>query len=55
MDWPPQCGGKFSFEGDFLRTHVCHLKPAAYLFYGFFLDIGMPEDFGRAQSALAGL
>lgn len=55
MEWPPQCSGKFSFERDFLGPLVGELKPAAYPVDGFFLDIGVPEDFDRAQSALAGL
>ena len=55
MEWPPQCSGKFSFESDFLAPFVDELKPVAYPVEGFFLDIGVPEDFDRAQSALAGL
>ena len=55
MEWPPQCSGRFSFEKDLLGPLVGKLKPAAYRVDGYFLDIGVPEDFDRAQSTLAGL
>jgi D-glycero-alpha-D-manno-heptose 1-phosphate guanylyltransferase len=43
---------KFSFEKDYLETHI-----ASRRFYGFiqdqyFIDIGIPEDFERAQTEL---
>ena len=53
LPWPPQCTGKFSFEKDVLATQVAALAPLAYPVQGFFLDIGVPEDFDRAQTALA--
>ena len=42
-------GQKFSFEADFLEKFVADL-----VFYGFvsdtyFIDIGIPEDFAKAQ------
>ncbi len=53
LPWPPQCTGAFSFEKDVLAVKVSELQPAAYPVQGFFLDIGIPEDFDRAQIALA--
>jgi D-glycero-alpha-D-manno-heptose 1-phosphate guanylyltransferase len=44
--------GKFSFEVDFLQPHCATLQPSAYVSEGFFIDIGMPADFDRAQSEL---
>ena len=52
LDWPPQRAGKFSFERDFLAVRVSALRPAAYPVQGLFLDIGVPEDFDRAQTLL---
>lgn len=53
LPWPPQCTGAFSFERDFLETRANELQAAAYQVQGFFLDIGVPEDFDRAQTALS--
>ncbi len=41
--------GRFSFEADLLRPEIARLRPAAYLASGFFIDIGVPEDYARAQ------
>ena len=54
LPWPPQCTGAFSFERDFLAAQASKLQAAAYPVQGFFLDIGVPKDFDRAQFALAG-
>ena len=43
----------FSFESDFLVPGVQSLKPLAYPTYGLFIDIGVPDDYARAQSLLA--
>ena len=51
--WPPNLPAKFSFETDFLMPEVSRIAPAAYRVEGFFLDIGIPEDLDRAQTALA--
>ena len=43
--WPghlPEC---FSFEFDVLVPFVARLHPAAFICRGYFLDIGIPEDF----------
>ena len=53
--WPPELSGKFSFETDFLAPGIARLQPAAYEVNGLFIDIGVPEDLARAQTALADL
>jgi D-glycero-alpha-D-manno-heptose 1-phosphate guanylyltransferase len=53
LAWPPALAGKFSFEHDFLMPHLTTLAPLAFPVEGFFLDIGIPEDLDRAQTALA--
>lgn len=53
MTWPADLPQRFSFETDFLRSQVAEIAPAAYQVPGFFLDIGVPEDFDRAQTELA--
>jgi D-glycero-alpha-D-manno-heptose 1-phosphate guanylyltransferase len=50
--WPAGLGEKFSFEMDFLAPQVANLAPAAFEVHGFFLDIGVPEDYDCAQTAL---
>lgn len=42
----------FSFEHDFLREHLPALTPMAYPANGYFIDIGIPEDYARAQIEL---
>ena len=54
MQWPPALPEKFSFEVDYLVPEIGRLMPAAYQVDGFFLDISMPEDMDRAQTALTG-
>jgi D-glycero-alpha-D-manno-heptose 1-phosphate guanylyltransferase len=44
VDLPEQ----FSFERDFLFPHIATLKPSSYLVDGYFIDIGIPEDYTRA-------
>ena len=53
--WPPALAGKFSIERDVLAPGIGQLQPAAFPVEGFFLDIGIPEDYDRAQTALSGL
>jgi D-glycero-alpha-D-manno-heptose 1-phosphate guanylyltransferase len=43
---------KFSFEEDFLAWEVGNLRPQAFLADGYFIDIGVPEDYERAQKEL---
>ena len=53
LQWPENLPERFSFETDFLVPEVGRLVPAACQVDGFFLDIGVPEDLDRAQTALA--
>jgi D-glycero-alpha-D-manno-heptose 1-phosphate guanylyltransferase len=53
LAWRPGLKEKFSFERDVLVPEVARLRPLAYPTDGFFLDIGVPEDLDRAQTALA--
>jgi D-glycero-alpha-D-manno-heptose 1-phosphate guanylyltransferase len=39
----------FSFERDVLEARVSELRPLAYPARGRFIDIGVPEDYSRAQ------
>jgi len=43
----------FSFEADFLAARLPSLAPLAYPTEGQFIDIGVPEDYRRAQALLA--
>jgi len=43
----------FSFESDYLVPNVEALQPLAFPTKGLFIDIGVPEDYARAQSLLA--
>jgi D-glycero-alpha-D-manno-heptose 1-phosphate guanylyltransferase len=43
----------FSFERDFLERQVAALAPVAFETDGYFIDIGVPEDYARAQRELA--
>jgi|SaaInlStandDraft_6_1057023.scaffolds.fasta_scaffold91246_2 D-glycero-alpha-D-manno-heptose 1-phosphate guanylyltransferase len=44
--------GKFSFEVDFLQVYCDEIKPGAYIVSGYFIDIGIPDDYNRAQYEL---
>lgn len=41
----------FSFE-QFLQNHIQNIKPKAYKTNGYFIDIGIPEDYFKAQTEL---
>jgi D-glycero-alpha-D-manno-heptose 1-phosphate guanylyltransferase len=43
----------FSFESDYLVPNVGALHPLAFRSSGLFIDIGVPEDYARAQSMFA--
>jgi len=43
---------KFSFERDLLYPCVERLRPQAFITEGYFVDIGIPEDYQRAQLEL---
>jgi D-glycero-alpha-D-manno-heptose 1-phosphate guanylyltransferase len=49
-DLPPA----FSFERDFLQPRIGRLAPLAFEARGRFIDIGVPEDYRRAQELFAG-
>ena len=55
LAWPPALPEKFSIESDFFVPQVARLRPAAFQVEGYFLDIGIPEDYDRAQTELARL
>jgi D-glycero-alpha-D-manno-heptose 1-phosphate guanylyltransferase len=42
----------FSFERDFLAAHVDRLDIRAFLTDAWFIDIGVPADYDRAQTAV---
>lgn len=44
--------GVFSFETDFLMPYVHEIRPLAFATAGEFIDIGVPEDYARAQALL---
>lgn len=49
---PFQLPASFSFEQEILTRQLVRLKPAAFLSNGYFIDIGIPEDYQRAQVEL---
>ena len=44
---------QFSFEADFLAPQVAALGFEVFVTQGLFIDIGVPEDYARAQTELA--
>ncbi|MBC7652280.1 MAG: hypothetical protein H7101_11075, partial [Deinococcales bacterium] len=40
---------KFSLEKDFIEPNISTLKITGYIASGYFIDIGIPEDFKKAQ------
>lgn len=45
----------FSFERDYLPPRLGTLKPRAFIAEDYFIDIGIPEDYARAQVELPAL
>ena len=43
---------KFSIEEDFLKKYTTSLKIHAYISEAYFIDIGIPADYQRAQSEM---
>jgi D-glycero-alpha-D-manno-heptose 1-phosphate guanylyltransferase len=43
---------RFSFEHDFLEPRAAQLQPFAFATSDYFIDIGVPSDYGRAQHEL---
>jgi D-glycero-alpha-D-manno-heptose 1-phosphate guanylyltransferase len=50
--WPDNLPSRFSFETDLLGASLDRIRPSAFLYEGYFLDIGIPEDLDRAQVEL---
>ncbi len=48
-------GEPFSLEADFLAKAVDKQRFDCFVYTGHFIDIGVPEDYARAQTELAGL
>lgn len=46
-------GAPFSFEQQLLVPEVGAIRPAAFVTEGLFVDIGVPEDYARAQQLFA--
>lgn len=46
-------GRPHSFEQELLMPLVSEIRPLAYVTRGLFIDIGVPEDYARAQTLLA--
>jgi D-glycero-alpha-D-manno-heptose 1-phosphate guanylyltransferase len=40
---------KFSFERDLLEPNLAHIQPRGYLSDAYFIDMGVPDDYERAQ------
>ncbi|GDX53372.1 D-glycero-D-manno-heptose 1-phosphate guanosyltransferase [Bacteroidota bacterium] len=40
----------FSFEKDFLETKIGQVKMKGFVFDNYFIDIGIPEDYQKAQN-----
>ena len=49
----PELPEVFSFERDVLEARVGDLRPLAYPTCGRFIDIGVPDDYARAQGMFA--
>lgn len=50
--WPAGVPEQFSFETQVMVPLLDRIRPAAFPYAGPFLDIGVPEDFDRAQELL---
>jgi D-glycero-alpha-D-manno-heptose 1-phosphate guanylyltransferase len=40
---------KFSFEQDLMEPNIARIQPQAFLSDAYFIDMGIPEDYERAQ------
>ncbi|WP_085315178.1 nucleotidyltransferase family protein [Derxia lacustris] len=47
--------GRFSLESDLLQAHCAELRPRVFRTDGYFIDIGIPAEFDRAQTELPAL
>lgn len=48
-------GEKFSFEKDFIEPNISNLKVTGYIANGYFIDIGIPKDYEKAQLEMENL
>ena len=48
-------GDKFSFEKDFIEKYFRKIKLFGYISNGYFIDIGIPEDYERAKKEIGKL
>lgn len=46
---------KFSFETDFIQAKIKQLTSNAFITDGYFIDIGIPEDYKKAQTEIVEL
>ena len=46
------CAARFSFETGFLQEKFREIKINAFICDGYFIDIGIPEDFERAKTQM---
>lgn len=46
---------KFSFEKDFIEPNISDLKITGYITTGYFIDIGIPSDYQKAQIEIESL
>ena len=49
----PELPKQFSFEADFLALQATSLGFDVFVTQGLFIDIGVPDDYARAQTELA--
>ena len=47
--------GRFGLEADLLQRHCASLAPRAHVTSAYFIDIGVPQDYDRAQTELPAL
>ena len=45
---------RFSFERDLLESNLAHIRPRGYLSDAYFIDMGVPDDYERAQNEVGG-
>ncbi|MFY7965743.1 MAG: nucleotidyltransferase family protein [Chitinophagaceae bacterium] len=45
----------FSYEKDFLEPNISQIKVTGYIAAGYFIDIGIPEDYYKANRELEGI
>ena len=50
-----QYNNSFSFEKDFLEKKVDIINPLAFIAEGYFIDIGIPDDYERAKKDMKNL